>query len=370
VRGQGPEIGPGAEAAKLTGLDLVAPRDEFAALVTELGAAGRVIYTPHRPEVLGNASVGEPRGQATATRNDPWDGRPSRETVFIEKLKAAAPQAEIRDLDPLVDSLRAVKSPREIAVVREATRIAGLGIMAAMREAEVGMLEYELQAPAEYVFKKLGSQGAAYFALIATGPNTQYSHYHRGTRRLADGDLVQFDYAPDFKYYVSDVTRVFPASGRFTPIQREFYTIYLRMYQALMDAIKPGVPVGELTQAAGKRMQAIVARFTFASPEIKAAAQAFADGYAAKPRGSFGHAIGMEVHDVADRLTKTVGLRPGQLFTIEPPLRVPALGLWMRLEDALLVTDTGYENLSAFVPLEIAAIEKLMAEPPQLTRIK
>ena len=363
VRAQGPEIGPGAEAEKITGLDAVLPRDDFAGLVKELAAANRVIYTPHRPEVLGNASAGEPRAQANATRTDPWDGRPSRETVFIEKLKAASPSSEIRDLDPLVDSLRAVKSAREIAVIRAATRIAGLGIMEAMREAEVGMFEYELQAPAEYVFKRLGSQGAAYFALVATGPNTMYSHYHRGTRRLADGDLVQFDYAPDYKYYVSDVTRVFPANGTFTPLQREFYTIYLRMYQALMDAIKPGVPVGELTQAAGKRMQAIVAGFTFTNQNIKAAAQAFADGYAAKPRGSFGHAIGMEVHDVADRLTQTVGLRPGQLFTIEPPLRVPQENLWMRLEDALLVTETGYENLSAFVPLEIGDIEKLMAQP-------
>jgi Xaa-Pro aminopeptidase len=153
VRGQGPEIGPGADAAKLTGLDAVLVRDEFAQAVTEFAAAGRVIYTPHRPEVLGNASVGEPRAQANATRNDPWDGRPSRETVFIEKLKAAAPTSEIRDLDPIVDSLRAVKSPREIALIREATRLSGEAIMAAMREARVGMYEYELQAPAEYVFK-------------------------------------------------------------------------------------------------------------------------------------------------------------------------------------------------------------------------
>ena len=95
--------------------------------------------------------------------------------------------------------------------------------MEAMREAEPGQFEYELQAVAEYVFKKHGAQGPAYFALVATGPNTVYSHYHKGTRKLAAGDLVQFDYAPDYQYYVSDVTRVFPANGKFTPLQREFY---------------------------------------------------------------------------------------------------------------------------------------------------
>jgi Xaa-Pro aminopeptidase len=177
---------------------------------------------------------------------------------------------------------------------------------------------------------------------------------------------VQFDYAPDFQYYVSDVTRVFPANGTFTPVQREFYTVYLRMYQALMSVIKPHVPVRELLQEAGGKMQAIVAGTSFSSPLIQAAALAFANRYASSTGSSFGHSIGLEVHDVGRGRPPEgtpVTLLPGQIFTIEPALHVPAIGLSMRLEDALLVTETGYENLSAFVPLEIAAIEKLMTEP-------
>jgi Xaa-Pro aminopeptidase len=216
---------------------------------------------------------------------------------------------------------------------------------------------------AEYVFKKHGAQGAAYFALVATGPNTVYSHYHRGTRQLAKGDLVQFDYAPDYRYYVSDVTRVFPAGGSFTPVQREFYTIYLRMYQALMSTIRPGVPVAELLQESGRKMEAIVAGFAFTSASIKAAAQRFAERYKTSSSGSYGHAIGMEVHDVGRGGLQVVGLVPGQLFTIEPAFRVPEENLAMRLEDALLVTEMGYENLSAFVPLEVPAIERTMREP-------
>ena len=131
-----------------------------------------------------------------------------------------------------------MKSPREIAVIREATRITGQAIMEAMRDAKPGMHEYELQADAEYVFKKRGALGASYFALIATGQNTYYTHYNRNTAVLTDGDLVQFDYAPDYKYYQSDVTRVFPANGTFTPRQREMYEIYLRLYQALMTSIQ------------------------------------------------------------------------------------------------------------------------------------
>lgn len=184
------------------------PRDEFAKFVEHL--EGRTIYTPFRPEVLGSASSSDPVTLAKNTKNDPWDGRSSREEAFIEKLKSAAPKSAIKNLDPILDAMRSIKSPREIAILREATRIAGLGIIEAMRDAKPGMFEYELQADAEFVFKKYGAYGAAYFALIATGENTYYSHYHKDTAQLRDGDLVQFDYAPDYKNYASDVTRVFP----------------------------------------------------------------------------------------------------------------------------------------------------------------
>ena len=368
VRAYGPSLVPGPDAAKITGLDAVRPREDLTAVVAAWGAEGRQIYTTSGGDVTGGGSRAEANGLAAATAKDPWDGRPSREAAFLDRLRAATgrPDLTVQNLDPIVDRLRVVKSPREIAVIREATRLSGLGIMEAMREAEPGLLEYELQAVAEYVFKKGGAQGPAYFALVATGPNTVFTHYHKGTRRLADGDLVQFDYAPDFRYYVSDVTRVFPANGRFTPLQREFYTVYLRMYQALISVIRPGVPVRDLLQEAGRKMEAIVAGTTFTSDPIKTAAQRFAARYTASQGGSFGHAIGMEVHDVGagrpPQGTLPV-LVPGQLFTIEPAFQVPEVGLAMRLEDALLVTATGVENLSAFVPLEVAAIEKLMTEP-------
>src|SRR5258706_15133145 len=231
----GPGLSPGEAAAAVTGIEAVLARDQFKSAVEALD--GRALFTPYRPEVLGCASASDPIALARATKADPWDGRGSREEAFLAHLKETAPKSTIADLDPIIDELRSVKSPREIAVIREATRIAGLGIIEAMRDARPGMREYELQADAEYVFKKNGAYGPAYFALIATGENTWYSHYHKNTRALDAGDLVQFDYAPDFKYYSSDVTRVFPAGGKFTSRQREFYTIFLRLYQALMGSI-------------------------------------------------------------------------------------------------------------------------------------
>ena len=355
----GPGLYPGEEAVKATGIESVVAREEFQAELDAIREAGRTIYTPYRPEVLGCASASDPAALARATKNDPWDGRISREEAFLQHLKSASPQSKIEDLDPILDEMRGTKSPREIAILREATRIAGLGIIEAMRDARPGMKEYELQADAEYVFKKYGAYGPAYFALIATGENTWYSHYHKNTRTLDAGDLVQFDYAPDFKYYSSDVTRVFPANGKFTARQREFYTIYLRLYQALMTSIQVHMRPSDVIQHAVVKMDAVMKGYKFTDERIKQAATQFVERYRNSRSNSLGHSVGMEVHDVRN---PTATLEPGQVFTIEPAMQIAEEHVGIRLEDMILITETGYENLSAFVPVEIADIEKMMTK--------
>jgi len=357
----GPGLSPGDEAAKATGIDSVLPRADFQAAIDALAKEGRAIYTPFRAEVLGSISAGDPDRLWTANKNDPWDGRTSREQSFIAHLKESAPNCEVRNLDPILDAMRGIKSPREIAIIREATRIAGLGIMEAMRDAQPGMAEYELQADSEFVFKKYGAFGAAYFALIGTGPNTYYTHYHRNTAKLQNGDLVQYDYAPDYKYYQSDVTRVFPANGKFTPWQREYYDIYLKLYRAVMTSIKVHVAPREVIKDAVVKMDGIMAGYRFTDDKIKNAAQKFVENYRRQQAraNSLGHGVGMEVHDVR---MPTDTLEPGEIFTIEPEMRIEEDHLGMRFEDMLLITETGYENLSSFVPIEIADIEKLMAD--------
>lgn len=359
---------PGEAAVKTTGIETVAPRDEFATALTGFLREGRTIFTPFRPEVLSSASAGDVVSLAANTANDPWDGRPSREAAFIQKLHTIGPRVEVRNLDPILDAMRFVKSPREIAVVREATRIGGDAMIEVMREAQPGMYEYELQAAADFVYRKRGAYGPSYFGLFATGANTVYSHYHKGTAKLQAGDWVQVDYGPDYKYYVSDITRVFPASGRFTPRQREFYGIYLQMYKALIAAMRPHLAPSDIVKDAVGRMDAAIASFAFTDPKIKEAAVRFANGFRNRRTvPSLGHSIGMEVHDVG---APTPTLEPGQIFTIEPAMSIPDEKMSMRLEDSLLVTETGIENLSAFVPIEIADVEKAMTEPGLTKRPK
>jgi Xaa-Pro aminopeptidase len=234
-----------------------------------------------------------------------------------------------------------------------------------MKAARPGMYEYEIEAVADYVFKKHNAMGIGYFALVAAGTNAFWPHYHAAQSRLEDGDLVLFDYAPEFKYYTSDVTRMFPANGTFTPRQRELYGVYVQFYQALMSSIGPG-PAGPRFEAAHAKMTAILEATTFADPAIREAATAFVTGYS-RPRTSFGHWVGLEVHDVSGGRFDGV-YQPGMIFTIEPALRIAAERIYVRLEDPILITESGYENLSAALPMDIAGIERAMREPGLFSR--
>ena len=364
-RSEGPLLVPGPEAQQLTGIEQIVTRDEFDAALAAVAAEGRQIFTTFRPEALEASTPGQVATHARLTAADKWDGRKSREETFREKLAVASPKSEIADLDRVLDRLRLVKSAREIALVREASRLAGEALMEAMRVARPGMKEHEIEAVGDYVFKAHGSQGVGYFALVATGANAAWPHYHAGRAPLADGDLVLFDYAPDFNYYTSDVTRMFPANGRFTPRQREMYGIYVKLYEALMTSIKPHVAPRAVIAEAHRKMTEIMKTFTFADPKVRAAAERFVAGYGSTTRNSLGHWIGMEVHDVS---APYEALEPGMMFTIEPALTIPDERIYIRLEDAIVITANSYENMSAFVPFDIEGVERLMREEPKYVR--
>lgn len=359
-RSEGPLLAPGAEAEQLTGIEHVVDRVLFDDAVKAIAAEGRTIYFPFRSESLGAAAPDRIAAHERAVAADPWDGRASKDAVFQSKLRAAAPKSEMLNLDPFVDRLRQIKSPAEIRLMRETTRLASLAILESMKSAQPGMFEYELEAIGDYLFKRHNAQGIGYYALVANGTNAFWPHYHAAQSRLVDGDLVLMDYAPDVSYYTTDVTRMFPANGTFSPRQREMYGVYLKFYQALMSTIRPGPAAPALAEAHAKMTQ-ILATFPFTDAKVKEAATRFVEGYA-RPRQSFGHWLGMEAHDVAGGVFDGV-YKPGMLLTIEPALTIPDERIYIRLEDAILITETGYENLSASLPVEIADIERVMKEP-------
>ena len=357
------------EIMKLSGVDAVFGIDLLNEhLARSARSSGRPLFTPFSP------AEGFAMSRDLAIRvigdyaADPFDGRPSREGALIQSLRARFPQFEVKDLTPSLDQLRLIKSPREIALIRKATRLSGLALMEAMRSTEPGIFEHELDGMAKYVYYRNGAQGEAYYSLIASGRNAWYPHYNAGKRQMRDGDFLLMDFAPDVGYYMSDVTRMMPVNGRFSPGQKELYAFYVGCYKAVLKAIRPGVTAQAVIQDAVKEMETILAASKFSKPTYASAAKAFVARYqasAGRAGASLGHWVGMATHDVG---TDRGPLRAGMVFTIEPALTVPEEQIYIRLEDLIVMTATGKEIVSDFVPMDIDAIEKLMTEEGMLQK--
>jgi len=316
---------------------------------------GPKLYTPFAPAEMGTGSRDDLlHGQARKS-SDPWDGRMSKEANLIKLLNERMPQFEIHDLSPMLDAMRLIKSEKEIAMIRQATEIAGLAIIEAMRATDPGVYEDQLDAAAKYVFYMHDADRDGYTSIIGGGTNAFMGHYFHKTDRLVDGDLVLMDYAPEYHYYTSDVTRMWPVNGKYDEAQIQLTEYILAYKDALFKYVKPGVTSNDVLAAAAKDMKEYLVGKTFKNPDHLKAVQ---DGI--KFRGHFQHPVGMAVHDV--ERVHGVPLRPGMVFTIDPMIWIRPERLYIRMEDVALVTEDGVENLSAFVPSTIKDIEKVMKE--------
>lgn len=227
--------------------------------------------------------------------------------------------------------------------------------MEAMRSTAPGVYEYQLDAASKYIFYLQGARGDAYASIIGGGTNAFMGHYFHKTDILKDGDLVLMDYAPDYKYYTSDVTRIWPVNGKFNAAQKELYNFIVAYRDALFRYVKPGVTSNEVLDKAAADMKAYLVGKTFANPAYQNAVN---EGV--KFRGHFQHPVGMAVHDVGR--VHGVPLKAGMVFTIDPMIWIPEERLYIRIEDVAVVTEDGVENLSAFVPSKIEDVEAMIRE--------
>jgi Xaa-Pro aminopeptidase len=365
-RDEGAELGQGkvlsAEDAELikqlTGIDQVKGIEFLSADLVSTGLIrppAPLLYTEFSPAENGNDSRDELLYGQARTSSDPWDGQATRESSFISKLRERVPQFEIRDLSPILDSMRVIKSPVEIELIRKATQIAGLGIIEAMKSTALGIYEYQLDAATKYVFYLQGARGDGYASIIGGGTNAYMGHYFHKTDLLKDGDLVLMDYAPDYKYYTSDVTRIWPVNGKYSSEQKELYNFIVAYRDALFKYIKLGATSDEvLDQAAADMKQYLVGKTFVKQTHLNAVQEGL------KFRGHFQHPVGMAVHDVGQ--VRGVKLRPGMIFTIDPMIWLHEERLYVRIEDMALVTTDGVENLSGFVPSSIDDVERTIKE--------
>ncbi|HUF08267.1 MAG TPA: Xaa-Pro peptidase family protein [Rhodothermales bacterium] len=349
--------------ADLTGVDVVAGPERLSEHLARMSYRGSVqtIYTPFAPAEGPSASRDGEMRVVGDRAGDPWDGRPSREGHFVELLNTRFPVFEVRNLSPILDELRIIKSPAEIRLIDRATRLSGEALMEAMRSTRPGVVEHEIDGAARFIFFRNGAQGEGYAAIVATGQNAWYPHHRAAEGVFEDGDLVLMDYAPDIEYYRTDVTRQWPVNGKFNSWQRELYGFYLACYKAILERIGPGKLPADIINDAAEAMKGILAGSTFSKPHHRAAAEEFVASYASRSLGygALGHGVGMSTHDPGDY---SQVLKPGMVFTIEPALRVPEEKLYIRLEDLIVVTETGIDVLSDFVPMEMDDVEATIAE--------
>jgi Xaa-Pro aminopeptidase len=311
------------------------------------------LFTPFSPAESSTGTRDMLLGGMAATASDPWDGRPSREGHFARLLRERFPQYELHDLSPILDRLRLIKSEPEIARMREAGRLTGLGVLAAMQSTRPGTLESQLGATARYVFDAGGAQGEGYRAIVASGANTMKGHYWENNCRLQSGDLVLMDYAPDFQYYTSDIGRMWPVSGRFKPWQRELYDFIVEYHKQLLARVRPGATAAGILQESAEAMRGYLSRNSFSKKSYEeAASRCVASHY------HMSHPVGMAVHDVGEYRSRP--LEPGLVISVDPTIIVPEECVTIRVEDTVVVTDDGMENFTGFVPIDAEAVEAAM----------
>jgi Xaa-Pro aminopeptidase len=320
-----------------------------------IGGSITAICTPFAPAEGNAQSRGELRSANNAILRDPWDGRPAREAHFVELLKSRFPKVEVHDLTPILDELRSVKSPREIALIRRASQLAGWGLIAAIKNTRPGAFEYQLDAVARYVFQVNGARLEGYRSITAGGTDNIWNmHYYRNADQLKSGDLVLMDFAPEYYYYTSDIARMWPISGKYSSSQRELLQFVLDYRNCILKRIKPGVTTRAIQADAQTAMEEVFARTKFTKPIYEKAARRLVQSGG----GVFSHPVGMAVHD--DGGYNRGVLKPGQVFSIDPQLRVPEERLYYRYEDVIVITSAGYENFTDFLPTELDEIEKLV----------
>jgi Xaa-Pro aminopeptidase len=271
------------------------------------------------------------------------------EKETLELLQRTAPQTKWKDVRNLIASFRLIKSPTELVLLQKAIDLSLDAHLAAMKMMHPGLMEYEIAAKMVEVHAMGGSENEAYHPIVGAGKNSTALHYDYLSRKIQEGDIVVLDVAAQYSGYAADITRTLPANGKFTTRQREIYDIVLGAQNAALAALKPGVDFCKAEQSVSR-----IARDYINS---------HGKDLNGRPLGQYfihglGHPIGLNVHDVGDFCAP---LQPGTVITVEPGIYIPEESLGVRIEDDVLITETGYKLLSERLPRDPDEIEKIMA---------
>jgi len=310
------------------------PREPLSPALLERYGVDRVLRgRPDRAAVA--AAMGTDCVAVLAPVDDVKDERPD---AVLSKQVAGALGLKVVYKRDLLARLRAAHEPPELALLERSIEITRAGHEAAARATVAGVTERDVQTKIEYAFFSNGATGLSYSSIVGSGPNGAVLHWDHNDRPLRAGDLVVIDAAAEYGRYASDITRTYPVSGKFTDEQARAYRAVYQAQEDIFAAIKPGVSMADLQKVAE------------ASLKRAGYLEAFIHG--------FGHFVGLDVHDAG---RYDLPLPVGAIFTVEPGVYLPDRGFGVRLEDEVMVTETGYRHLSSRIPRKLEDVEAWMA---------
>ncbi len=271
-------------------------------------------------------------------------------SAYINKLQAYVPDLNVIDVYPLIIKLRMIKSDAEVAAIRQAIKITGFGLNYIASRLKPHIYEYQIEGLFRFAIKDFVNAEPAFDTIIASGPNAVILHYPNPKDKIADGALLLCDLGARNDGYSADITRTYPASGFFNSLQKEVYEAVLATNKHIITFARPGITLLDLQKEAITFLTTqCLNRALIDTPE-----QIVQHYY-----HNVSHHLGLDTHDPAMR---EMPLEPGNVITVEPGLYFANLGIGIRIEDDILITKTGAENLSSDIPKEVGNIERLIKQ--------
>ncbi|MGB0166063.1 MAG: aminopeptidase P N-terminal domain-containing protein [Luteibaculum sp.] len=281
----------------------------------------------------------------------------TRQDRLNKEIRALFPNHAFLRSAPLMHRLRAKKEAREIELMREACKITEKGFRRLLSFVKPGVKEYEIEAELMHEFLRNRSRGFAYTPIVASGPNACVLHYIENKGECKDGDVLLLDVGAEYANYASDLSRSIPVNGRFTARQKEVYNAVLDVQRKSMDLLKPGVFLNDYHKEVGKLMEDKLLQLGLLDKtDLKNQDPAW-PAYKKYFMHGTSHFIGLDVHDVG---LWHEPISAGMVFTVEPGIYIQEEGLGIRLENDILITENGYDDLMKNIPIEAEEIEDLM----------
>lgn len=285
--------------------------------------------------------------------NRSFSSENSSELNLAKDIKEKFPHIDIKNAYPILADLRCIKSEEELVLLQKAVDISVKGFYKLLDNVKPGMMEYELEAHLDYIYKSHGCKDRAFATIMAAGKNAAVLHYHNNDCKISEDDLILADFGAQWCWYSSDITRTFPASGKFTQRQKQLYNIVLEGGEMIIDMLKPGIEFSTLNESLKEYYVKELKQIGLIKDEEELI-NYYYHGVA--------HMLGLETHDLSLQRGLNVELKEGMVLTVEPGLYIKDEGIGIRIEDDVVITKDGCNVLTKNAIKSVEDIEEYMAK--------